>query len=423
MNDTFDPVNDLAERVRQSKGEEKRRLLLEMCEYRTQTADKFFSEKLGLSNKNMIPYYCFSRCDAVSDLAAGLLSGVVDKMAGADCQYSDELSKETFIALSLSVFKQSDKMLAVLRKIGASYAKIKSMEIKFLGHDYIPFFRNLATEGYAHCCESNFIRLLNDLLILTVVRSDFEFSGAVKSLYADYPQAYGCAAFFVYFTEDNTAAYELFGTSEHLTAILNTMNGTFFDKQKGQFYQGLPYWFYGVRQKIWGEPLPLDKPLDINWVRFLCRVSNERLKQYYNTDLSRTVYRKFDNILINLIISDDLENNAILREHFKRSAPEGGAPVSFKALAMLDFNDHEELVNDICSRICSGDANYFTLYNAFSIMNIPKADKLALLKKTERYLLANEHDTKLKGQREEFSKEITLYRQNKNGRLKNKITV
>lgn len=423
MNDTLDPVKELAKKIGQSKGEDKRRLLMKMCEYRTETADAFFSEKLGLANKNMMPYYCYSRCDAVSDFAAEQLDGIVDKIISADCQYSAELSGEAFVALSLSAFKQSDKMLAVLRKIGENYAKIKSMEITFLGHNYIPFFRNLATEAYAHCCESNFIRLLNDLLILTAVRSGFDFSGAVKSLYDDYPQAYGCTAFFVYFTEDNAAAYERFGTSEHITEILNTMNGTFFDKQKNRFYQGLPYWFYGIRQKVWGELLPLNKPLDIRWVRFLCRTSDENLKRYYNTDYLRGVYRKFDSIMINLIIPGDGENNALLREHFKRSAAEGGATVSFKALAELGFDDREALVDNICAHICGGTANYFTLYNAFAIMNIPKAEKLTLLEKAERYLLANEKSAKLKAQREEFSKEIALYRQNKNGRLKNKITV
>lgn len=410
--------------IKQSKGDEKRKLLLELCEYRTAEADKFFSEKLGISNKNMMPYYCYSRCDAVSDFAAEQLDSVVDKLVAADLQYSAELSGEAFIALSLSAFKQSEKLVSALRKIGENYPKIKSMEIAFLDPDYIPFFRRLANEAYAHCCESNFIRLLNDLLILTIVRSGFEFTETVKRLYDDYPQAYGCAAFFVYFVEDNSAAFERFGKPEFITEILNTMNGTAYIADEGCFRQWLPYWFYGTTLKIWGGSVTLSKPLDIRWIKLLCNeFTLEQLSGHYGVDYARGVYRKFDAMMINLIVPGDEENNALLTEHFVRSAASGGIMDSFRALETLGFNNYEKLVDDICVNICASRANYYALYNAFAVMKLGKAEKLALLDKAEKFLLANDNREKFKNQRAEFSKEIMLYRDGKNGRFKSKITL
>lgn len=410
--------------IKQSKGDEKRKLLLELCEYRTAEADEFFSEKLGISNKNMMPYYCYSRCDAVSDFAAEQLDSVVDKLVAADLQYSAELSGEAFIALSLSAFKQSEKLVSALRKIGENYPKIKSMEIAFLDPDYIPFFRRLATEAYAHCCESNFIRLLNDLLILTIVRSGFEFTETVKRLYDDYPQAYGCAAFFVYFVEDNSAAFERFGKPEFITEILNTMNGTAYIADEGCFRQWLPYWFYGTTLKIWGGSVTLSKPLDIRWIKLLCNeFTLEQLSGHYGVDYARGVYRKFDAMMINLIVPGDEENNALLTEHFVRSAASGGIMDSFRALETLGFNNYEKLVDDICVNICASRANYYALYNAFAVMKLGKAEKLALLDKAEKFLLANDNREKFKNQRAEFSKEIMLYRDGKNGRFKSKITL
>lgn len=410
--------------IKQSKGDEKRRLLLELCEYRTAEADDFFSEKLGVSSKNMMPYYCYSRCNAVSDFAAELLDSAVDKLIAADLQYSAELSGEAFTALSLSAFKQSDKLVGVLRKIGGNYPKIKSMEIAFLKPDYIPFFRRLANEAYAHCCESNFIRLLNDLLILTVVRSGFEFAETVKRLYDDYPQAYGCAAFFVYFVEDNSSAYERFGKPEYVTAILNTMNGTQYCADDNRFRQWLPYWFYGTTLKIWGGSVTLSKPVDIRWIKLLCNeFSLEQLGRHYGVDYARGIYRKFDGMMINLIVPGDAENNSLLTGHFVRSAASGGIMDSFRALEMLGFNDYEKLVDDICVNICASKSSYYTLYNAFAVMKLGKSEKLALLDKAEKFLLANDNREEFKNQRAEFSKEIFLYRDGKNGRFKSKITL
>lgn len=417
-------VQEIIKRIRQSKGDEKRRLLLELCEYRTAEADEFFSEKLGISNKNMMPYYCFSRCDAVSDFAAELLEGVVDKLIAADCQYSAELSGEAFIALSLSAFKQSDKLVGVLRKIGENYPKIKSMEIAFLEPDYIPFFRRLANEAYAHCCESNFIHLLNDLLILTTVRSGFEFADTVKRLYDDYPQTYDCAAFFAYFVEDNSAAFERFGKPEFITEILNTMNGTAYIADEGCFRQWLPYWFYGTTLKIWGTPVTLSKPLDIRWIKLLCNeFTLEQLGRHYGVDYARGIYRKFDGMMINLIVPGDAENNALLTGHFVKSAASGGVMDSFRALEMLGFTDYEKLVNEICVSICTSESSYYALYNAFAVMKLGKAEKLTLLDKAEKFLLENDNREEFKNQRAEFSKEILLYRNGKNGRFKSKITL
>lgn len=410
--------------IKQSKGDEKRKLLLELCEHRTAEADEFFSEKLSISNKNMMPYYCYSRCDAVSDFAAELLDGVVDKLIAADCQYSTALSGEAFITLALSAFKQSEKLVGVLRKIGENYPKIKSMTIAFLEPDYIPFFRRLANKAYAHCCESNFIRLLNDLLILTTVRSGFEFADTVKRLYADYPQVYGCAAFFAYFTEDNSAAFGRFGKPENITEILNTMNGTQYSADDNCFRQWLPYWFYSTALKIWGGSVTLSKPLDIRWIKLLCNeFTPEQLGRHYGVDHARGICRKFDGMMINLIVPGDAENNALLKEHFVKSAASGGAVVSFKALETLGFTDYEKLVGDICVNICASKSNYYALYNAFAVMKLGKTEKLSLLDKAEKFLLANDNREKFKNQRAEFSKEILLYKNGKKGRFNSKITL
>ena len=63
----------LIARLPETKGDEKRALLLRLCEFQSPEADAFWGVRMARSVKHYLPYLCFSRCDAVSDMAAGRL--------------------------------------------------------------------------------------------------------------------------------------------------------------------------------------------------------------------------------------------------------------------------------------------------------------------------------------------------------------
>lgn len=421
-------ISQLLKEIELAKGTEKQKLLLELCDYRCYEADEFFSKKLSVTNRAMLPYFCFSRSDAVSDFAADLLNSAVNKIIISGNQCSAEMSEELFTALNFAAFKQSDKLVDVLRKIGHYYDRIKRMTLDvralMFGQSLLPYLRKTANAAWKNCCERNFIRLLNDLLICTAVRSDFEFADTIKALHREYPEAYSCAAFFVYFKEDNSGAFDRFGNISCLTAILNTMSGTYYNFEMQAYCQTTPIWFYGVKQSIYHKTLTLGRMLDTRWIDLLANRTNEALLgDYYGNRNPLTIYRLFDRLMIKLVNPHSGESSKILCGYFTRSAAYYGRVEAFQALNILGYTDYDKLLADICANICCEKNNYYSIYNAFALMELPRNKKLELLEITENYLRKNDFGEKLKNQREEFFREAELYRQNKKGRFKNKIAL
>lgn len=70
-------ASEIIDQLNSAKGEEKRQLLLELCEFRCREADEFFIRNC---KRPMLPYLCFSRCDAASDFASELLEKALNKL-------------------------------------------------------------------------------------------------------------------------------------------------------------------------------------------------------------------------------------------------------------------------------------------------------------------------------------------------------
>ncbi len=417
-------VSQIIEQLSSAKGEEKRQLLLELCEFRCKEADEYFTNNC---KRPMLHYLCFSRCDAASDFTAELLEKALNKLIITGNQCSAEMSEEMFAALCLTAFKQSEKMVEVLRKAGTHYGRLRLMELDMRAlinsQSLPPYIRKTANKAFSYCCETNLFRLLNDLLICTAARSGGEFNVAIKELHREFPQAYGCAAFFVYFTEDNSAAFERFGDASHLIEILNTMTGTYFSPETGDYRQSVPTWFYGLKQQIFDKRLALGKPLDIRWVELLTSFEDKQLGRFLGSDNPWTIHRHFDAILLNITDPKRADISGIITRYCANSAAKWGGMEALEGLRRLGFDDYPGLVKTLCENICAGISRYYAFYNIFACIDLPRAEKLSLLQEAEEFLREKEHSELLRNQREEFFREVELFRLNKKGFFKNKVTL
>ena len=121
---------ELIGKLAQVKGEEKRQVLLSLCDFRSDAADAFWSKRLERPGYGYLPYFCFSRSDAVSDFAAEKLEHVVNQLVIVKNQFSAEMTEAAWTALNLAVFKESAAMLRVLEMIGRHAAVLMPMQLE-----------------------------------------------------------------------------------------------------------------------------------------------------------------------------------------------------------------------------------------------------------------------------------------------------
>lgn len=394
--------SELIEKLSDTKGEAKRELLLSLCEFRTKTADAFWRDRLKHPVNGYLPYFCYSRSDAVSDHAAEVLQHVVDKMVISENQYSSFLTEDAWHALNLSVFKESPKMLEVLRNIGTHADALRSMELDMqilLSSETVPpFLRRQANLAYAHGCETNFLRLINDLLICTYVRSGGTCYDAVVQLAGEFPDTYGYAGFFAAFVTDQASAFVRYGTPMYFDQVIATLSGLEYHDVTGNCSQYTPLWFYGVKNRIWHRKYEVAVP-DVRWIAWLC-------KAYCFADEAQR--QKLSAFLFQFTWMDDVQVQ--LREYFFHAALEDTSEQNLIGLMRCGgYPMTEALIRGICEMICKGRNNYHALFAVFDLLDLKKAEKLRLLTEAREYIESADHRESWYAQRNRFLHAVTLY--------------
>lgn len=394
---------ELIDSIPEAKGEEKRELLLRLCDFRGEAADAFWQKRLKRPLTQYLPYLCYSRSDAASDYAAERLEHAVNKMLIVKNQFSAELTEETWYALNLCVFKESERMMQVLDLIGRHYAELQKMSLDMgvllYSETLPPFLRRMANLAYAHRCEKNVIRLLNDLLICTLVRSD-SFETTVLALAERYPEAFGYAGFFASFVNNPFAAYEQYAKPIKLEQVLFSLGGLEF--RDGVCEQYSPIWFYGVKNRIWNKKITLDNP-DFRWIGFLARAV------CYADEAQR---KKISAILFRFTGLEDYK--AAMQEYFFQAALEDTTETNLVGFMRCGGYDRaDELMQGICESICEGKNHYHALFTLFDLLDLKKPEKLRLLSRAREYIEATDDRESWFAQRNHFLHEVKLYRMGK----------
>lgn len=389
-----------------TKGEAKRELLLSLCEFRSAAADVFWEQRLKRPLNGYLPYLCYSRSDAVSDYAADALEHIVNKMVITRNQFSAELTEDAWRALNLCVFKESPRMFEVLRKIGKYAEILRSMELDMHALLYSetlpPFLRRQANLAYAHRCETNFLRLLNDLLICTYVRSGEAFHAALLSLVEAYPDTFGYAGFFAAFVTDQSAAFKQYGTPTRFDQVIGTLTGLDYNENTGNCSQYSPLWFYGVKNRIWHKKYDIPVP-DDRWISWLCRA-------YCFADEGQR--RKLSALLFRFTWMEEMHEQ--LREYFFHAALEDTSECNL--IGMMRCGGYpmtEALIQGICEKICKGRNHYHALFAVFDLLDLKKAEKLRLLSEARAFIESSDHRESWYAQRNHFLHAVKLYQTGK----------
>lgn len=355
-----------------TKGDAKRELLLSLCDYRTAAADDFWRAKLRHPLNGYLPYFCFSRSDVVSDYAADLLEHVVNRLVIIKNRFSPELTEEAWYALNLAAFKQSSRMLEVLQKIG-NYAEILrpmriDMRTLLSSETLPPFLRRQANLAFAHGCETNFLRLVNDLLICTYVRSNGACHDAINALASAFPEAFGYAGFFAAFVTDPDAAYTAYASPTRLEHVLATLRYLEYSDTSGICHLYCPVWFYGARNRIWHKKYDLPVP-GADWIRYLARA-------YCFADVPQR--RILSALLFPFTWMEDLHPE--LRTYFYHAALEDTSETNLVGMMRCGgYELTESLIRGICGMICKGRNHYHALFAVSELLDLKKAEKIRLL--------------------------------------------
>lgn len=397
---------ELIARLPEVKGEAKRELLLKLCDYRSPDADGFWARRFKRPATGYLPYLCYSRSDAASDYAAEQLEHILNQMVIVRNQCSADMTENAWYALNFSVFKESPEMLRVLRKIGTYAHEIENMTLDMRSLLYSetlpPFLRRQANLAFAHRCETNFLRLLNDLLICTYVRSEREFHEALVGLAADYPDAFGYAVFFAEFVTDQKLAFTHYAIPTKLPFILGTFSGLEYNEASGNCSQYSPLWFYGVKNHIWHKKYELPM-LDDCWIIWLC-------KAYCFADVSQR--EKISALLFQFTWME--EHHDQLREYFFHAALEDTSECNLIGLMRCGgYSMTEALIRGICEKICQGRNHYHALFAVFDLLDLKKAEKLRFLSEARQLIESSDHRESWYAQRNHFLHAVKLYENGK----------
>ena len=429
-------TNELIEMIKSSKGNEKKQLLLKLCEHNDDIADSYFSDKIG--KKNMLPYLCHCRCHSISDYSAQLLDDLIDKLIFLRKRgnlTNDEMYTtfdEMFYVLNMIMFKQSDKLFKVFEKVGEYYEILKSYMMSY--HD-ISFSRSLpswlrkrAGKCKGYCCESNFIRAVNHVLIRTMLCCD-DVSDKIRYLSEKYPKAFGLAGVCEMFIHDSTEAYIKYGNDEYGDDILTIFKQIEYVSAENKYTFNSEMWFCSSENKEYTKATTIYGGIDIRWIEYITsRMPKEIIirhfskKSMFSVISSGLAYRRLDRMLLPIVNSDDEVMLKVFRDYFIHNAVLYTNAEEFYGLELCGGYDPEEVIMKITENICQGVNDCRAYYTAFSVFEMNKRTKLKLLDKAAEYL--NRHYSELNTQNQrlytELLREIKAFRENKNCVFKHK---
>lgn len=392
--------------------------LKELCRFKTRAADEFWRDCLSEDN-GCLPYIMMCRSNEVSDHAAKKLDSFVSRLLEGGMSRHD-MANEAYFLLHACLFKESDRLIDVYRRIAANYSLINKYNINwsggFISGSSQPEFLAERYECEEEAgCESEFFAFLTDVLILTMAnavtldKDEETFTEKIVRLYEDYPDVYASVGFFAHFIKDTGNAYEKF---KHLTddpvdypALMWVLDGLFYSD--AAYRQGSPAAFTGPENSETHFTLPIKK-LDISWYRFYCEKIIEDAENASVNDpyFGMSFCRKFSSNLFRLINLSDAEAFRLCGQYFRRSAVIAGNTVDFAGLSVCGaVHSSDELAAvslEIAERICSGRQRYCFdgLFNVFSRME--HEETAEAVKKTAEYIAENERSERFAKQRDIF---------------------
>ena len=396
----------LIDAIPEARGEQKRELLLQLCAYRTETADGFWRSRLKVQ---YLPYLCYSRSDTVSDYAARMLRQSVEGLLESRPSYTPAQMETLFYALNLSAFKESAAMLDVLAMIGARYDALcgvaPDLRLLLASETLPPYLRRIAKLMQAHGCRTDLMGMLGELLICTLMRSE-TFRPGLASLAERYPKAYGYPGFFAAHLADSTAALRTYAKPFCLGSVLTVFGAM--EQHGKQWYQLSPVWFYGVHCRIWGRSAPLQRPFDLEWVDYLAG-------SYAYADTAQM--QAVSQILFRFTELQG-EHRRLMQEYFYQAALTDTSECNLIGLMRCGGYDRcDELIQGICEQICRGRNHYHALFVVFDLLDLTRPEKLRLLEQARSYIEATDHRESWYVQRNRFLYAADRYKLGETGGL------
>lgn len=409
--------SQLAESAKKSVGSKRDHLLRELCKFKTKAADEFWSGGFSKWDKiNLLPYLMICRSERISDWEAKRLDEYLEEYIANEPQephYKDyshaELAGQAYFLLNTCLFKESDRMILVYKKIGKLCRRIRALDISWSSGELaaygLPRFlvERCRLEEEQSGCESDFMSYLNDILIITAANAimtdgeDETFTEKVRELAEGFPEAYAPAGFFVSFVKDTGMAYDKFydHTLDPLKypVILWTLMGLRYDKTLREYKIHSPVMFTGAENKKTYFLVPV-RDLDLRWIGFLTGkilsdAENVSVRSPYYT---RAFCRKFSGLLFDIAeAEDDRIRNACL-SYFEKAAVIAGNPADFAGLAeygnIRSYSELEELTVSIAKRVCEGRqiCCYHSMIPFFMDKAFSRSDILSALTAAEEYL-------------------------------------
>lgn len=412
-------------RINTSFGAERRKLLKELCRFRTKAADEFWSSRI--KDESYLPYIMMCRSEKFSDYAADRLDDFINRLLNGELSIPDSVN-EAYFLFHVCMFKESDKLIEVYRKIARNYKKISAMRINWSNKKSVSpynqpdFLYKRFLNEYEDNCENTFFNFLTDVLILTAANAvvcDGEhetYTAKLKELYNDYPDVYTSAGFFAYFINDTYEAYDVFGRymidPVDYSKLLWVLDG--FEYENGVYIQGSPTTFGGSDNEKIHFNLKLPD-IDIRWYEFLaCKsISDVENMQIQELSYIRNYLKIFSHRVFNLINHNDAAVMDICSGYFRKAAVISGNPVDFAGLAECGVICSEEalesLVMETADLIVKGrqEYNYRIMMHFFK--NISRESRGRVLSKAAGFLTENDLSEENAEQRAAFLLQAELY--------------
>lgn len=399
-------------------GKKRKAHLEELCRFKTKAADKFWSARI--KDERYLPYIMMCRSEEFSDYTAERFSEFIDRALNGSMDY-EEMVNEAYFLLNTCMYKESDKMIGVYRKIAQNSSALRALKISWYDDGTISpvkqpdfLYRRYLLE-IENNCESDFFSLLTDTLIMTMVNAvqidgEYEtFTAKVKALYEEFPDIYASAGFYAYFTSDTSEAYDKFEEYTHdplkYPVLMWVLDG--FEFEKGKYIQGSPTVFLGADNKRTHYSVPISE-IDFRWYSFF---TEKCLRDAENSSVNDPYFigcfcRKFSGQVLHLINHDDERVMDACRKYFRRSAVIAGNPEDFAGLLECgEINTAEELdelVLDIARRIAEGRQTYCFHILFYFFKSFDHSVKLAAVEKAAEYLAEHDDSERLSEERAAF---------------------
>lgn len=408
-----------------SVGEKKKNALKELCRFRCEEADKFWTEKI--TDDKYLPYVMQCRSDYISDCTAKKLDDYIERVLDGTSAYSDMVNEGYFL-LHVCMFKQSEKLLSVYRKIARNYDAIRSKRIEWgrIGSvspvsqpDFL--FARYAAE-IDEGSENTFLNFLNDVIIVTCANSELadgrgsEFAARIRELYDDYPNAFTQAGLYAYMLRDTYEAYDRFkyllDDPLDYPYVFWVLDGITYEN--GGYTIGSPMVYVGAENEKTHITVRL-KDFDKRWLGFLTEkpFSDMECTAVADPFYAGCFMQIFSVRLYEILDLNNAELRQMCREYFRKACVVGGNAVDFAGLNdcsdVLSADMLNDLAMEIAYRIVQGRQRY-CYYEFFHYLIKPSKElKLSAINKAAEYLEQNEHSPMLSEQRKSFREQLVQF--------------